>query len=58
VIDKAIQEYDEQHADTLTIPSDLPEQVRERITDSSLSWNEGLWQIIREERDTNDEQCP
>jgi DNA topoisomerase VI subunit B len=58
VIDKAIQAYDEQHADTLTIPADLAEQVCARITDSSLSWDEGLWQIIRKEHDTNDEQCP
>jgi hypothetical protein len=46
IIAKAIQAYDAQEPDALVIPADLPQRVRERITDSARSWDEGLWQLI------------
>jgi hypothetical protein len=46
IIAQAIQAYDAQESGALVIPEDLAQRVRERITDSARSWDEGLWQLI------------
>jgi hypothetical protein len=44
--DRALREFDSRD---LPMPPDLERRVRERITDTALSWDEGLWQIIGED---------
>jgi len=51
-LDRALQE---QPADQDEPPEDLVEQVRERIIDTDQPWDEGLWEMVCEEDDDDEE---
>jgi hypothetical protein len=46
--DQALREFASRD---LPIPPDLQRRVRERITDTTDSWDEGLWQIVSEDEE-------
>ena len=52
-LDRALQE---QPADVEDPPEDVVALVRARITDTDHPWDEGLWEMVCEEQDDEEEQ--
>lgn len=57
--DQALRDFD---SSDLLSPPELERRVRERITDTTDPWDEGLWQIVSEDEDDQqtldeDEAC-